>query len=155
LTPGRLRAPILRVEKEWRMAAEDNGTITRASRHPVSETLRRVEGALAARGFIVFCRIDHAAAASTIGEKLLPRTVILYGNPQIGTAAMARRPTLAIDLPAKLLVWQDEAGSVWITYNTARHFLGAVFARHGAEADVAAGGSYDTLMAEVVAHAVE
>jgi uncharacterized protein (DUF302 family) len=137
------------------MAAEDNGTITRASRHPVSETLRRLEGALAARGFIVYCRIDHAAAAATISQKLLPRTVILYGNPQTGTAAMARHPTLAIDLPAKLLVWQDEAGGVWITYDTAQHFLGAVFARHGAEADPAAWRSYEALMAEVAAHAAE
>jgi uncharacterized protein (DUF302 family) len=137
------------------MLAEENGTITRASRHPVSETLRRLEGALSARGFIVYCRIDHAAAAATIGAKLLPRTVIFYGNPQIGTAAMARRPTLAIDLPAKLLVWQDEGGGVWITYNTARHFLGAVFARHGAEADPGAWDAYDDVMAEVVAHAAE
>ena len=137
------------------MAEVDNGTISRASRHPVSETLRRLEGALAARGFIVYCRIDHAAAASTIGAKQLPRTVIFFGNPQIGSAAMARRPTLAIDLPAKLLVWQDEAERVWITYNTARHFLGAVFARHDAEADAAAWDSYDQGMAEVVAHAAE
>jgi len=137
------------------MAAEDNGTSTRASRHPVGETLRRLEGALAARGFIVYCRIDHAAAAASVGEKLLPRTVMLYGNPQTGTAAMARQPTLAIDLPAKLLVWQDEAGRVWITYNTARHFLGAVFARHDAEADAAAWHSHDAVMAEVVAHAAE
>jgi uncharacterized protein (DUF302 family) len=137
------------------MAEVDNGTISRASRHPVSETLRRLEGALAARGFIVYCRIDHAAAASTVGVKLLPRTVIFYGNPQIGSAAMARRPTLGIDLPAKLLVWQDEAGGVWITYNTARHFLGAVFARHGAEADPAAWDGYDEVMAEVAAHAAE
>jgi uncharacterized protein (DUF302 family) len=133
--------------------AEDTGIITRPSCHPVTETLRRLEGALAARGFIVFCRIDHAGAAATIGERLLPRTVMLYGNPLLGTAAMARWPTLAIDLPAKLLVWQDEAGAVWITYNTARHLLGTVFARHGAAADATAWKSHDALIAEVVAHA--
>jgi len=135
--------------------AEDNDTITRASRHAVNETLRRLEGALAARGFLVFCRIDHAAAAATIGEKLLPRTVLLYGHPQVGTAAMARFPTLAIDLPAKLLVWQDEGGRVWITYNAARYALGTIFARHGAEADPAGYNHHDALIAEVVAHAAE
>lgn len=135
--------------------AEDNGTITRASRHPVSETLRRLEGALAARGFMVFCRIDHAAAAATIGAKLPPRTVMLYGHPQVGTEAMARWPTLAIDLPARLLVWQDDAGSVWITHDTARHFFGAVFARHGAEPDPAALKLHDALIGEAVAHAAE
>jgi uncharacterized protein (DUF302 family) len=135
---------------------EDNGTITRASRHPVSETLRRLEGALGARGFMIFCRIDHAAAASAVGVKLLPRTLILYGNPQLGSAAMARHPTLALDLPAKLVVWQDEAGQVWMTYNAARHFLGTVFARHdAADADERQWRSYDALMAEVVAHAAE
>jgi uncharacterized protein (DUF302 family) len=135
--------------------AEDNGTITRASHHPVGETLRRVEGALAARGFIIFCRIDHAAAAAAIGAKLLPRTVILYGNPHVGTDAMARWPTLAIDLPARLLVWQDEAERVWITYNTAHYFFGTLFARHGAEADPAAYKNYDAVIAEVVTHAAE
>ena len=135
--------------------AEDNGIITRASRHAVSETLQRLDGALAARGFLIFCRIDHSAAAVTIGEKLLPRTVLIYGNPRVGTAAMARFPTLAIDLPPKLLVWQDEAGKVWVTYNTGQYFFGTLFARHGAKADPAQIQAYDTLLAEVVAHAVE
>ncbi len=134
---------------------DENGTITRASRYAVSETLQRLEGALSARGFIIFCRIDHSAAAATIGEKLLPRTVLVYGNPHVGTAAMMRFPTLAIDLPPKLLVWQDEAGKVWVTYNTGRYFFGTLFARHGARADPAQVQAYDTLIAEVVAHAAE
>src|SRR6185437_13095805 len=98
------------------LMAEEAGLITRQSRHPVSETLQRLEGALAARGFMAFCRIDHSAAAAAVGETLLPRTVLIYGNPKIGTAAMTSFPTLAIDLPAKLLVWQDDAGRVWVTW---------------------------------------
>jgi uncharacterized protein (DUF302 family) len=132
--------------------AEHAGLITRQSRHAVSETLQRLEGALAARGFMVFCRIDHSAAAAAISETLPPRTVLIYGNPQIGTAAMASFPTLAIDLPAKLLVWQDDAGTVWITWNSGDYFFGTIFARHGAAAQIAA---YDTLLAQVVAHAIE
>jgi uncharacterized protein (DUF302 family) len=133
--------------------AEAQGTITRESRHGPAETAMRLEGALAARGFIVFCRIDHSAAAQTIGEKLLPRSVVLYGNPHVGTSAMAHFPTLAIDLPPKLLVWQDEAGKVWVTWNTAQYFFGTLFARHGAMADPAQSRAYDMVMEEVVAHA--
>ncbi len=135
--------------------AEDAGLITRSSRHAVNETLQRLEGALAARGFMVFCRIDHSAAAAAIGEKLPPRTVLIYGNPHVGTAAMAKFATLAIDLPPKLLVWQDEAGKVWVTWNSGRYFFGTIFARHGALADPAQTAAYDTLIAQVVAHAVE
>ena len=135
--------------------AEDAGLITRQSRHAVSETLQRLEGALAARGFMVFCRIDHSAAAAAVGETLPPRTVLIYGNPRIGTAAMASFPTLAIDLPAKLLVWQDDAGKVWVTWNSGDYFFGTIFARHGAAAPAAQIAAYDTLLAQVVAHAVE
>lgn len=135
--------------------AEDAGLITRQSHHAVSETLQRLEGALAARGFMVFCRIDHSAAAATIGETLLPRTVLIYGKPQVGTARMAKFPTLAIDLPPKLLVWQDDAGKVWVTWNSGGYFFGTIFARHGAAAAAAQIVAYDTLLAQVVAHAVE
>src|SRR5260221_12402376 len=115
--------------------AEDAGLIARQSRRAVSETLQRLEGALAARGFMVFCRIDHSAAAAAIGEKLPPRTVLIYGNPHVGTAAMAKVPTLAIDLPPKLLVWQDEAGKGGGTRDTGRVFFGALFPPAGAAAD--------------------
>ena len=135
--------------------AKDAGLITRQSRHAVSETLRRLEGALAARGFMVFCRIDHSTAAEAIGETLPPRTVLMYGNPRIGTAAMASFPTLAIDLPAKLLVWQDDAGAVWVTWNSGDHFFNTIFARHGADADANQIAAYDAVIAQVVAHALE
>jgi uncharacterized protein (DUF302 family) len=135
--------------------AENAELITRQSPHAVNETLQRLEGALAARGFMVFCRIDHAAAAAAIGEKLPPRTVLIYGNPHVGTAAMAAFPTLAIDLPPKLLVWQDDTGKVWVTWNNGRYFFGTLFARHGATSQAAQIAAYDALIADVVAHAVE
>jgi len=135
--------------------AEEAGLITRQSRHPVSETLQRLEGALAARGFMAFCRIDHSAAAAAVGETLLPRTVLIYGNPKIGTAAMTSFPTLAIDLPAKLLVWQDDAGRVWVTWNSGDYFFGTIFRRHSAAAAGTQIAAYDTLLAQVVAHALE
>jgi uncharacterized protein (DUF302 family) len=134
--------------------AEDAGVVTRESRHAVSETLQRLEGALAARGFMVFCRIDHSAAAAAIGEKLPPRTVLIYGNPNVGTVAMAKFPTLAIDLPPKLLVWQDDAGKVWVTWNSGHYFFGTIFARHGVRTDPAQTANFDALLAQVVDHAI-
>jgi len=75
--------------------------------------------------------LDHAAAASKIGLEMRPRTVIVFGNPKIGTPAMQKAPTLAIDVPAKALVWQDDQGKVWLTYNSAEYLGGYIYPRHG------------------------
>ena len=63
--------------------------------------------------WMIFTQLDHEAAAERHGRKLLPRTVIAYGNPKLGTANMVTSPVLAIDIPPKVLVWQDEQGKVW------------------------------------------
>src|ERR1700719_3204342 len=65
-------------------------------------------------------KIDHAAAAEKNGLKLRPRKVIVYGNPKIGTASMQKALTVAIDVPLKALVWEDDQGKVWLTYNSSR-----------------------------------
>src|SRR5580693_1563079 len=80
----------------------DSGLITKESKHSVSETAQRFESAVndkSANGWMVFTEIDHAAAAEKNGLKLRPRTVIVYGNPKLGTASMQRAPTVAIDVP--------------------------------------------------------
>ena len=74
--------------------------------------------------------IDHAAAAAAAGLSLLPRTVLVFGNPASGTGPMQHAPTLAIDLPMKMLVWQDDAGQVWVSYNSAGYFADVILARH-------------------------
>ena len=82
--------------------AADSGLITKESKHSVSETAQRFETAVndrSANGWMVFTEIDHAAAAEKNGLKLRPRTVIVYGNPKIGTASMQKAPTVAIDVP--------------------------------------------------------
>ena len=84
------------------------------------------------KGWVVFTEIDHAAAAAKVGLELKPRTVVIFGNPKLGTAPMQGTPTLAIDLPLKALVWQDETGKVWLSYNSA-DYLADVYARHGRE----------------------
>ncbi|MDE2580978.1 MAG: DUF302 domain-containing protein [Rhodospirillales bacterium] len=114
--------------------AADNGMITVLSHHSVKQTIRRFEAAVRAKsalGFVVFGTIDHAAAARKAGLSLRPRTLIMYGTPKLGTPAMAKAPTLAIDLPMKALVWQDDAGKVWLTYNTAEYMGTTIDARHG------------------------
>jgi uncharacterized protein (DUF302 family) len=97
----------------------------------VAETVERFEKAISEKGWIVFTQVDHAAAAAKVGQKLRPRTVILFGNPKIGTAPMQRAATLAIDNPPKALVWEDESGKVSLTYNSADYIANHIYARHG------------------------
>lgn len=112
-------------------AADPPGLVTVQSKHSVEDTIKRFEDAVTAAGWMVFARLDHAAAAEKYKQKLLPRTVIVYGNPATGTANMVNSPTLAIDIPPKVLVWQDEQGKVWLSYNSADYLFETIYARHG------------------------
>ncbi len=114
--------------------AADNGLITVQSHHSVKDTIARFEAAVRAKkalGFTVFTEIDHTAAGKKFGITMLPRTLIIFGNPKFGTPVMAKTPTLAIDVPPKALVWQDEKGRVWLTYNSAEYLGKVIYARHG------------------------
>jgi uncharacterized protein (DUF302 family) len=77
----------------------------------------RLAAAVADRGITIFARIDHAAAASTVGMALRPMEVLIFGNPRAGTPLMQIAPTLGIDLPLKALVWRDDEGKTWLAYN--------------------------------------
>jgi uncharacterized protein (DUF302 family) len=85
---------------------------------PVPEVVARLEHALTASGMKVFGRIDHAAEAHAVGLAMRPTVLLLFGSPKGGTALMVARPTVAIDLPLKALVWEDDGGATWLTYNT-------------------------------------
>jgi uncharacterized protein (DUF302 family) len=114
--------------------AVEPGLITKESRYSVQETIERFEAAVKAKeanGFMVFTEIDHAAAAKKFGLDLLPRTVIVFGNPKNGTPVMQKTPTLAIDVPPKAMVWQDEQGKVWLTYNSSAYLGSTIYPRHG------------------------
>ncbi len=111
--------------------ATESGLVTVASLHPSAETIERFEAAVRAKGWTVFAKLDHAAAAEAAGLQLRPRTVVVFGNPKGGTPAMRTNPTLAIDLPLKALVWEDESGKVWLTYNSAEFVSQHVYGRHG------------------------
>lgn len=118
-------------------AAEHNGLVTRRSAHSVAETIDRFRKAVTDAGWVVFTEIDHAAAAAAVGMKLAPRTVVLFGNPRNGTPAMAAHPTLALDLPMRVLVWEDSKGTVFFTRSTGSDVARRVFARHGVKVDAA------------------
>src|SRR6266404_7961226 len=115
-------------------AFADNGLVTKPSKYSVQETVEKFEAAIkskAAGGWVVFNRIDHAAAAKQAGLGIRPRTVIIFGNPKGGTPPMTKSATLAIDLPMKALVWQDDQDRVWLTYNSSEYNAKYVFPRHG------------------------
>ena len=110
--------------------AADASLVTLQSAHSFSVTVERFEEAVrskASGGWTVFTQIDHAAAAEKAGLKLLPRTVVVFGNPTTGTPAMSKAASLAIDLPMKAVIWQDEQGVVWLTYNSASYLMTTVF----------------------------
>ena len=77
----------------------------------------RLESLVKQKGLTIFARIDHAAGAAKIGQKLRPTELLIFGNPQGGTPFMECGQTVGIDLPLKALVWEDASGQVWIGYN--------------------------------------
>ena len=112
----------------------DSGLITKPSKYTVQETIERFEAAIkskASAGWVIFSRIDHAAAAKDAGLEMRPRTVIIFGNPKAGTPPMTKSATLAIDLPMKALVWQDEQNKVRLTYNSSEYGAKQIYPRHG------------------------
>jgi uncharacterized protein (DUF302 family) len=135
-------------------ADEQTNMITKQSTHPVAETIQRFEAALAKRGWKVFAEIDHAKAAVEAGQNLAARLVILFGNPKTGTALMQRAPTSAIDFPLRALVWQDDQGNVWLTYNTGGFLADQVFPRHGLKMPLEGRNERDAFLAEVSDEAI-
>jgi uncharacterized protein (DUF302 family) len=88
------------------------------SQHSFSETLKRLESLLQAKGLAIFARIDHSGEAEKAGLHMPPTQVIVFGSPKAGTPVMIAAPTLAIDLPLKALVWENAEGKVLVSYNT-------------------------------------
>ena len=114
--------------------AAESGLISKLSNRSVEETAKRFEQAVKAKeanGWMVFTEIDHAAAASKNGLTLKPRLLIVFGNPKLGTKPMEGAPTLAIDVPLKALVWQDDQDKVWLGYNSGDYLMSYVYPRHG------------------------
>ena len=84
--------------------------------HSVSETVKRFKALLTQKGIELFAHIDHAAGAKKVGLSLRPTEVLIFGNPKAGTPLMQSKQTIGLDLPLRVLIWEDEAGKVWLTY---------------------------------------
>jgi uncharacterized protein (DUF302 family) len=109
------------------MDSNANGIVDSASRHSVAETVERIKGALSARGVRLFALIDHAGEAARAGLQMRPTQLLIFGSPEAGTPVMVAAPTSALDLPLKILVWEDARGKVWASYNSAEYLQ----QRHG------------------------
>ena len=103
------------------VAYADNGMISIKSSHDVKTTVDRLENKLREKGMSVFIRINHAEMAQKVGKKLRPTELIIFGNPKVGTPLMQCGQSVGIDLPQKALIWQDEAGQVWLSYNDPKY----------------------------------
>ena|SRR5580698_9527336 len=111
---------------------ETEGLVTLPSHHDFKTTLGRLGEAITSHQAAIFAMIDHAAGATAAGQVLRPSTVLIFGNPQAGTPLMQAQQIVALDLPLRVLVWEDEAGAVWLSYNTPDW----IARRHGLDPDL-------------------
>jgi len=96
----------------------DNGIATISGRLSVDQMVQKLEGLLAAKGVKLFARIDHSGEAEKVGLQMRPTELLIFGNPKAGTPLMIAAPGIAIDLPLKVLVWEDSDGVTKVSYNT-------------------------------------
>ncbi len=95
----------------------NNGIISQLSQYSVPVTIDRLEAILKVKGITIFARIDQQAEAEKVGLSLCPTQLLLFGNPKAGTSLMVAEPTIALDLPLKVLAWEATDGKVWVSYN--------------------------------------
>ena len=100
------------------MTFSDRGIITQPSQHSVDRTVERLTVQLQAKGVTLFALVDHSGEAAKVGMKLPPTKLVIFGNPKAGTPLMLAAPSVAIDLPLKILVCEDAQGKVWLSYNS-------------------------------------
>ena len=96
----------------------NNGILNKRSNYSVDETLERLRRTLQAKGVTIFAIVDHSGEAEKVGLKMRPTKLLIFGNPKGGTPVMLAAPSIAIDLPLKILIWEDGQGQVWLSYNS-------------------------------------
>jgi uncharacterized protein (DUF302 family) len=99
-------------------SASDNGIVSKPSNHSVDETVEKLKGVLQAKGVTLFAIVDHSGEAEKAGLKMPPTKLLIFGNPKGGTPVMLASPSMAIDLPLKVLIAEDTNGKVWVSYNS-------------------------------------
>jgi len=112
-------APLHSVNRqEISMTSRDNGIIDTPSNHSVDQTVEKLKAILQAKGVTLFALVDHSGEAEKAGMKMRPTKLLIFGSPKAGTPLMLAAPSIAIDLPLKILVWEDGQGKVWVSYNS-------------------------------------
>jgi uncharacterized protein (DUF302 family) len=102
-------------------STSDNGIVSKPSNHSVEQTVDKLKSILQSKGITLFALVDHSGEAEKVSMKMRPTKLLIFGSPKAGTPLMLAAPTLAIDLPLKILVWEDAQGKVWVTYNSPRY----------------------------------
>ena len=98
--------------------AAGQGVISAPCNYSVDQTVEKLKGILKAKGVMLFALIDHSSEAEKVGMKMFPTKLLVFGNPKAGTPLMLATPSIAIDLPLKILIWEDIQGKVWVSYNS-------------------------------------
>jgi uncharacterized protein (DUF302 family) len=98
-------------------SSNGRGLVDVPSNHSVDETVERLKGILQAKGITLFALVDHSGEAAKAGIKMRPTKLLIFGSPKAGTPLMPAASRIAIDLPLKILIWEDAEGEVWVTYN--------------------------------------
>jgi uncharacterized protein (DUF302 family) len=114
------------------IVAKEGGIINIPSNHSVDETIDRLENILRSKGITVFALIDHSGEAAKVGMKMPPTKLLIFGNPKGGTPLMLAAPSIALDLPLKILIAEDAQGKVWLSYNSPEYLE----ERHGLPLDL-------------------
>ena len=116
------------------MAEQAEGIVNLPTHSSVDVTITHLQSMLQEKGIQIFALIDHSGEAQRVGFEMRPTKLLIFGNPKAGTPLMLGAPSIAIDLPMKLLVWEDASGQVWISYNTPDYLQ----KRHALPQDLAA-----------------
>jgi uncharacterized protein (DUF302 family) len=112
--------------------AVGKGIIDKLSNNSVDRTVERLKNILQSKGVTLFALVDHSGEAEKVGMKMLPTKLLILGSPKAGTPLMLAAPSIAIDLPLKILVWEDGQGKVWVSYNSPDYLR----ERHGLPQDL-------------------
>ena len=132
----RLAVPLVGIALS--VSAADNavkmkyGIVNVPTNHSVGETVEKVKSILQSKGITLFALVDHSGEAEKVGLKMPPTKLLIFGSPKAGTPLMLAAPSIAIDLPLKILVWQDAQGKVWLSYNSPEYLR----ERHGVPAEL-------------------
>jgi uncharacterized protein (DUF302 family) len=112
--------------------SQANGIVDKLSHHSVVDTVEKLKGILLSKGVMLFAIVDHSGEAEKVGMKMRPTKLLIFGSPKAGTPLMQAAPSVAIDLPLKILVWEDEQSKVWVSFNSPAYLQ----QRHGIPPDL-------------------